>query len=199
MAEKTEKSVALFEQKVSPIFEQAQALEIVDEKGQAEAAELLSHLNKNLDAVTKEKEKVTKPLNEALKAERGRWKPLENFLEEGIAIVRRKMGTYQTEATRKAQEEAAKIAARVGDGKGKLKVETAVRKMDEIETPAQAVVAESGMVKFRTVKKFEVMDVTMLPIEYVLPNEPAIRAAMTKGQELPGVRYYEEQVPVNFR
>lgn len=199
MTTKKDNNLALIEKEVSPIVERAQALTIKDEKTMTGGAELLSTLNIRLDKIVAEKEKVTKPLNEALKNERARWKPFEIQLDEAIALIRRKMSAYQTEQKRLADEEEARIAARVKEGRGNLKPETAVRKMEEIERPAGAVTAASGMVKFNTVKVFEVMDLTLLPIEYHLANEVMIRKAMAAGIELPGVKYSTEQRPANYR
>jgi len=41
------------------------------------------------------------------------------------------------------------------------------------------------------------MDVTMLPHEYILPNETKIREVMKEGVELPGVRYFTIQISKN--
>lgn len=199
MATKNDDKLAVIEKEISPIVAKAQALTIKDEKSMTGGAELLSTLNLRLDKIVEEKEKITKPLNEALKVERARWKPFETVLDEAISLIRKKMGTYHTEQTRLANEEEARIVARVGEGKGHLKAETAVRQMEDIDRPAGAVAAASGMVKFKTVKVFEVMDLTMLPIEYHLANEVAIRKAMNAGIELAGVKYSTEQRPDNYR
>lgn len=191
--------VAVIEKKVHPLVQKAESLKIESPEDMKEATSLLSEMNRFADHVEAEKNKVLKPLNQAIKAERARWKPTESMFERGIGLIRRAMTVYQTEATRIANEETERIANRVGEGKGKLKAETAMAKMDEVERPAEAISTESGGVRFRTDKKFEVMDLSIVPIEYHLADESAIRAAMRAGTELPGVRYYEEQVPVNSR
>lgn len=178
---------------------EARELKIATPEDVKNATTFLSTLNKFNDKITSEKEKVTKPLNQALKAERERWKPLETKLEVAIALVRRGLTDYQTKAVAAQRVAEKKIVDRVGEGKGKITPETAIRKLDEVATPDQTVATEAGAVQFRAVKKFEVMDLTMLPIEYHLADETKIREAMKQGNELPGVRYYEEQVPYNTR
>lgn len=191
--------VTLEKKQLSPVELQVEKLEITSSAKMTEAVELLSQANLFLDAVVTHKEKKTKPLNQALKEIRAETKPLETRLETLIASLRRKMSVYQTEQTRIAQEKEEKIARRVGDGKGKLKTETAQSQIDELDRPDKTVSTTVGSVQFRTVKKFEIMDITMVPQEFLLPNEPAIRAAMKEGRELPGVRYFEDQEPVNSR
>ena len=191
--------IAVIEKKVNPLVARAESFVISKPDDMKEATTILSEMNRFADHVQAEKDKVLKPLNQAIKAERARWKPIETMFENGIAALRRDMTVYQTEQTRIAREKEDKIAARVGEGKGKLKAETAMQQIDELDRPEAAIATEAGAVKFRTVKKFEVMDMTMLPIEYHLSDDAKIKAAMSAGTELPGVRYYEEQVPVNFR
>jgi hypothetical protein len=193
------KALAIIQKVAHPLAEAASNFKIVDGDDMKEATAMLSDLNKQRDRVTEEKEKVTKPLNQALKAERARWKPLEDVLEGAIDALRRRMTSYQTQAKAEADAKADRIAARVGEGKGKLAPETAMRKLDEIEKPEEAVSTDAGQVKFRTVEKFEVIEISKLPWEYLTPNETKIREAMKAGLKLPGVRYYTEEVPMNFR
>lgn len=163
------------------------------------AVEMLSQLNKINDRITTEKEKITKPLNEALKAERARWKPAELDLERGIQHLRSEMSTYQTEQLRIQKIEQDKIAARVGEGKGKLKAETAIAKMDAIEKSPDKVNTQAGAVKFRTDKKLKITDKNLIPLEYMLPNESALLMQLKNGAIIPGCELVEIQTPINFR
>lgn len=190
---KQEKEIVPFLKKVGT------TITISDVATLAEATETLSQANQYLKALTIDKETMTKPLNDALKAIRAKYAPTEKALEEIIVSIRKAMTTYQTEQLKKQQEEEEKIAARVGDGKGKLQLETAVKKIAEIPQVEKKVATDSGSVTFKPVKKFEVTNCSQLPAEYILPNETAIRLAMGKGIELPGVRYFTEQVPINRR
>lgn len=193
------KDVAVIEKKLSPMLKSAQDLEIVDEASKAQATVLLSNINKYGDAAEAEKEKVMRPALDTVNAIRAQWKPIETVVSNAVLIIRRKMTDYQTAAKKAADEEQQKIAARVGSGKGKFSVETAVKKIENIEQPKAHVSTDAGSIKFKTVKKFEVMDMTMLPIEYHLANEVAIRKAMSEGKELAGIRYFTEEVPLNYR
>jgi len=158
----------------------------------SEAVEQLTNANRVLDKLTEEKEKVTRPLNEALRAERARWKPLEDELKESISTLRYGISRFQTELIAKQKVKEEKIAEKVLAGS--MNTEKAIVKMDSLKVSNKV-----GQVSFKTVKKFKVMDVTMLPHEYVLPNEIMIREAMNKGLELAGVDYFTEQLPVNRR
>lgn len=191
--------VANIEKGVSPIITRVQELTINSKEDLDGAVELLSQINKYGDSIKEEKDKVLRPLLDATKAERARWKPIEDTVKEGVATLKTKMGDYHTMVEEKAKEEQEKIANRVGEGRGKIKVETAVKKIGEVETAEKNVSTDAGKATFITVKKFEVEDISKLPVEYLLPNEVAIRKAMKEGTELPGVRYYEEKQIRNSR
>lgn len=193
------KQIAVIDKQVSPVISQISALEIAGPKDMEVASDIRTKLKKIASSVKADKEKITKPLNETLKEVRGRYSPIEDKIDEALTMLDKKMSIYQTEAKRIADAEAAKIAARVGDGKGKLQPETAVRKLGEIDAPAQVIDSEHGSTGFITVKKFEVINLNKLPIEYHLANETMIRQAMREGVELAGVRYWEEQAPRNSR
>lgn len=191
--------VAVIEKKVSPLILKAEKLVISGPKDMDEANTLLSQMNKANDLIKKTKDETYKPAYATVVAIRKQWKGIEDLFGGGIDGLRRKMGAYQTEQKRLADDEAKRIASRVGPGKGNLKPETAVKQMEAIDQPAAVIAGDAGLTKFRTEKRFEVEDFAKLPDEYKVANETAIRAAMKNGTEVPGVRYFEEQVPVNIR
>lgn len=193
------KDITVFEKEIDPIASEAEVLTIVTQEDMAGAVTLLSNLNRSLDKITEEKEKVTKPLNEALKAERGRWKPFETKLESAISTIRSKMSSYQTESARLAKIEEEKIAARIAPGKGNLSMETATKKIDEIERADKSVATDAGLVKFRTDKKLKITDALIIPREYLVVDEKAVFEALKKGTTIPGAEIEEVQTPVNIR
>lgn len=182
-------------EKIEPEIDSIQLVKIVDEKSLASATEVLSQANKYLKDLTADKEKLTAPLNAALKEVRSRYKPIEIKLEGIIANIRQSMSSYQTEQIRLQKAEEDKIAERVA--KGTLKPETGIKKMENMDKPVDKVNTQSGKISFKEVEKFEVEDISKLPIEYHLVDEVAIRNAMKANIHLEGVRYYTEQVPIN--
>jgi len=182
---------------INPIVRKVESMEIVDKQTMSDGVVLLSQLNKFNDRITTEKEKITKPLNEALREVRGRYKSVELTLEEAILTLKGKISSYQTEAVKKEQEEMQAIASKVVDGS--LSVDKALTKMEDVVGVEEKVKTDEGSISFRDKKCVEVIEITMLPIEYHLANEVLIRAKMAEGIELPGCRYWTEQVVVNKR
>lgn len=157
------------------------------------AVETLSRANKHLDNLTTEKEKLTKPLNQTLKEIRTRYKPLEEQLDFIITSIRQKITIYQTGVENKRLEKENKITQDVIEGK--IDLERAVNKMSSIAT-IEKIETESGSLKFKTVRKFKVVDIKKVPYEYLLLNETLVRQTEDK---IPGIEYWNEQIPINHR
>lgn len=193
------KELATIEKKVNPLVAEAESIEIKNAKDMEKAVELLSTMNKIGDRIEEEKQKTLKPANEVVKAIRAQWKPIESMYDTGISLLRSKMSKYQTQAKAIADEEAARIAARVGKGKGKLQAETAMAKIDELEKPESLVTTEAGAVKFRTDRVLKITDTTLIPRMFLIPDEKLILTALKAGEKVPGCEIEEIQVPVNYR
>lgn len=202
-----DKAVATYQVKGMGLVQRFEGKEIETPKDMEDAGVILSELNKIVDAAEEEKQKVLKPLNAARAAELARWKPFETYFKPIIEVVRGKISKYQTAATRAADEEAARIALRVGEGKGKLKVETAVRKIDEIDKPASVIETSAGKVKFREDKVLKITDMSKLmgfvirtqDFSFVQILDAKLKARLVAGEEIPGAEIEVVQTPINFR
>lgn len=185
--------------KINPVIEKINSFSIVSAETMKEGVQYLSQLNQFLDKLTEEKEKLTKPLNEALKEVRSRYKPTELLLEGAISHLRSDMSLYQTEQLKIQKIEEEKIANRIGEGKGKLKVETAIEKINNLDTPASHVSTDAGAVKFRTDKKLKITDETLIPREYLIIDEKKLFSSLKLGNTIPGAEIEEVQTPINSR
>ena len=161
--------------------------------------ELLSQANKVLDKVKKEKETVLKPLREATKVENSRWKPLEDQLKPIVAMLREKLGAYQTAEMNRKRAEEEKIAARMKPGSGNLKAGTAIKQMANIDSPEEKVTAQSGGLSFREKKVLKITDEKLIPKQYWIIDEDAVLAALKEGKKVKGAEITIEMTPVNKR
>ena len=195
----TTKQLVPFQKKVSALATQVESLEVVDATSMQSGVVILSNMNKYMDSVREQKEKLTKPINESLKNIRAMFKPLETTYEIAIGALRAKMSSYQTQEVARVREEEAKIAARVKEGKGNLSIDTAVKKIEAIETPEKEVATDQGLVQFRETKILKLTDVNLIPREYFDLNEGRLLKDLKTGKEVPGATTETIQVPVNYR
>lgn len=193
------KQLAIIEKKVMPIVQEAHDLVIVDQMSMLRGTELLSVFNGYLKESEKDRRSLTDPLEESLKLIRAKYKPIEIQLADAIKYLRGMMSSYQTEADRKAKEEADKIAARQGEGKGKFSADTAARKIEEIETAPAVVNTKAGSVSFREDKILKIIDISLIPKVYFNLDESRLLKDLKAGIKVEGANLDIIKTPINRR
>ena len=105
------------------------------------------------------------------------YKPVEKELLECDRIVRDKISEYQTEQVRLARLEEQRLAARVE--KGTMKLETAIRKVEQIEKPENKVdLGEAHAMHFREDRIPRIVNEADIPREYLVPDMSKIKVAI---------------------
>lgn len=179
------------------IVEYAEKITTITVDTMPEAVELLSSLNRIKDDITAQKEKVTRPLLDALAEERAKWKPKEVRLESVITRIRTALTVYQTELVAKQRAEQEAIAKKLENNE--IKPETAIKRMQKVEDVQNTVESQTGKITFKTVTTFTVSDWSKVPTDFLLLNETRVREELKSGGKVPGLDYKDEQVPVNYR
>ena len=160
----------------------------VESPEQAEQASVVLHDIKEATRVlTEKKTDITRPQMQALAQVKALFAPLELALKDADKIVRAKMLAYQIEEEEKKEIARAKIAARAE--KGTIKTETAVKKLGEVGE-----VAKTEGVKFTTRRQLEIMDETMIPREYLVPDREKITKALFADVPVAGCQLVEKKI-----
>ena len=194
---KQSKEVAIISEEVSPIVIKAEKLEIIDSPTMESAVEFLSKLNQENDRLVADRETLTKPLNETLKGIRAKYKPSCDILDKAIETIRRKMGDYQLDLINKRKEEEEKIAKKMESGK--LSMDKALTKINNLEEVENKVQTTSGSIQFRTDYVVEITSKKLLPLEYLEPKDMLILKDLKAGVVVPGAKLVAKMVPVNKR
>lgn len=182
---------------VTTISNQAADLLIDSKESLAQATDILSKIKASSKDIEKRKKEITDPLNKALKSARDLFRPIEADLVTAERTIKDKMLDYSNEIERKAAEQAAKLEQRVE--KGTMRVDTAMRKMDEIETVDSQVKGETGAIQFRTVRNIKIVDPTKIPLKYLMNEKviaaisAAVRTDVLNGTKVDGVEIVEEK------
>lgn len=180
---------------ITPIAETAKGVTIKTEKDKEQASVILASLTIQRDRLIADREAITKPMNEALKGVRAKYKPFEEVLDVAISDLRNKIGGYQTEQLKLQKVEEDKIASRVGEGRGKLKFETAQEKISNLPKVAE----KTGAISFRTDKVLKIVDSSKIPMEYYDLNKSRLLNDMKAGKEIVGVLLEEVQTVITKR
>jgi hypothetical protein len=185
---------------VAPLTARAMEMaKVVDAKTEADAVEFLVQIKTVAKKVDAERSFLVKPLNDHVKEINGKFKPYLTALEDAETMVKKGMTEYRQSAEFKALEDArlsleqeAHLLVKEGDAVGLQAVADAHKEASALAP--KSVQSDSGKAHFRTIKKFEITG--QIPIEYMMPDEKKIKAAIEAGANIPGVKVWEEQVPV---
>ena len=184
------KEIAKYEKEISSIQDYAGSLEVTSEDSYKEALNEGKQIKTQLDAIIARKEEITKPLNATLKSVRDLFRPFEERGESALRVIKDKMLSFSKEQTRKAEEAKQKLAERVE--RGTMKPETAVRKIEEMKAPEKTIATDEGKATTRTVKKYRVVDMKKVPLEFMEVNMTLVRNAFRAGKPVLGCEEYEE-------
>ena len=183
-----EKAIVPIKQRVTKMVGAVNSLKISDPKSLDGAITILSGIKSVAKEITARKKEITDPLNLSLRSARALFAPLEDAYKKAETNVKGKMVVYNREIEDARLEAEAKEAAKVE--RGSIKIETAAKHLEK--TPEAKTHVNSnggGSMTIKKVKTFKVVDITKIPYEYLKADEVAIRVAMRKDIELPGVEY----------
>lgn len=167
------------------------------------AVDLLARIKKVGGLVKEKKEGITKPLNEALKNARELFRPIEDALINAEGVVKTKMLEFNSSEEKRLKEEQEAIAKKVEGGK--MKFDTAVKKMEALEPVEITHQSKAGEVQFRIVKKVVIEKPELVPAKYLMNEKvvDALRAAVREdalaGVVIPGVKVVEEKTVAGYQ
>ena len=202
---------------ISPFITASQELKIASQSDLIRATDILSHLNQFNDKIQEEKERITKPLLEALRVERGRWKQLEETYKNSINTMRTKITDYESTLQQIIEKEEKQITADLE--KGIISPEEILERVENMQEENKKIEGKTGSISFIDVLDFEIMDIALifstqsidfngkatyfidydLLNKYIQPNLVEIRLAMKNGVRLNGIRYFTKKVIRNNR
>ena len=196
---KTQTQLTVIEKELLTIKKQTTTIAITDDITLKQAVSLLSILNKHLDALVEDRERITKPINASLKEIRAKYKPSSDALESLIASLRAKMTQYATEQAKALETAQNKIASKVSSGY--LKPETAISKLEALPDVQSEISTDSGLVQFAEVKTLKITNITAVQqyMEYWDLNESKLLKDLKSGKLVQGAEIETILQPRNYR
>ena len=154
----------------------------------------------NLKKALEERRKgYVKPLNDHVKGINEAFKSIMEPIEAADKITRGKMLAYQNaqEAKRAEEEKINRLRVEAAEAEMRLKGElTAPVDMITVTPEAPKTVhGEAGDVGRRMVRKWDLVDLSQIPIDYLILDTVKINKVVKAGiPSIPGIRIYEEAV-----
>ena len=189
---------------VSSLVEKYATLKVIDEPSQLEAAAAHAEVHGFLKQIELEKLSVTKPAREWVNNINDRVLNLTTPLKKLDTNILSELQTYR-DGVRTAQAKEQARLNKLADNRA-AKAEAAGRPSPLPEPvaplvsgPPKSLETDLGNTSFRTDWKAELVNPSLLPREYLMPDETKINAVVraSKGSiQIPGVRIFSVEVPV---
>lgn len=167
---------------------------IEDVKAATDDLSIIAKLKKALEEKRKE---YIGPINEHLKTVNGVFKSFVEPLSQADSITREKVLAYraQQESIRVEQERINQLRMQAAEAEMKLKGELS-EPLGLVEVAPNAATryqTDSGTLGTAKIKKWEVTDITLVPIEYLVVDTVKIGKVVRAGiPGIPGIRIWEE-------
>lgn len=178
----------------------AGAMKVLKEADLAPATNLLAEVKDYGKRVGTLRRFFVDPYNAYVKSINGRFKPLEEKVDEAELMLKKKLVAFNERQTVKLADKKEEVMAKIDSGE--IGVEAGVKALEGIDGPQRTVRAEGGTVSFRTIRRAVVEDESLLPREYLVPDMQKITKVALAGVKIPGVKVTEEKSPSvrsNFR
>jgi len=195
---------AVIKTQVTKTVKAATELVVTNDAEMLEAGEIRKKIKTLGKEITSKKDEIVKPMKESMKKIVDLFKPFETDCEIADGIISKKMLAYQSivdanrrAAEKKAQDDLEKANAQLAEGT--ITEAQAVKVFNKVETKlekAPEVITKSESFHTRTVKKARITDPNLIPKEYWVIDEVAVRKAVLAGIVVPGAEIYEEKTLV---
>ena len=184
------KDFSLIKTQTSALEKKINSITIQDKDNYVDAITLLNRINEMGNLIKLKKELITKPLNQSLKNARELFKPLEDQFLNAEKIIKKKILDYSQSVNKIAQEKEEKIAERME--KGIIKLETAEKKINEVDRINKTTQGSYGKVTIRQTRKVRIVNLSLIPREYFIPDMILIRNDALSGKNIASVEIYLE-------
>ena len=170
--QKSLKEVSIFERTANDLT--------INNAGDMEkAVEVLGSIKKMQKHLKTQETDAKKPYQELVKGIIAAFKPVNTQLTAAEDTIKGKIGAFRRKEAELAEAKKAKIEARVGEGKGKLKEQTAINQIANVEQNRSAAHIDTGTSKLTTrkVKKLNITDESLIPREFLVVDTAKLRKA----------------------
>lgn len=179
MKKKSETSVAVvmqaLEKEAAPLKKKVSNLVISDRESFEQAGSLLKVLKEKAAMAKEQESKIVDPLKQSIKAAQEHFKPFYKAVEQIEVDTKLKMSAF-LEKQKAAQR---KLDSALENGEIK-KISTYTKKL------ADVAIQSTESVSVRKIKKLAILNANLIPREFLVPDEGAIKMALLSGKKVPG-------------
>lgn len=165
---------------ISSLKAKADKLYIDKKSSEVKALDLIKKIKNYITWLEDKRNYYVKPPNEYVKNVNNMFKPFSNELKSIDGIIRGKMIAYNN----KREEEELKKA------KAAIK-EPIPYEPEDVKTTK----IEGATISYKTIMKFEILDISKVPAEYMILDNVKVNSAIKDGvTQIPGLRIFEKKI-----
>jgi predicted RND superfamily exporter protein len=193
--EKNQNEIAIVDEKIKGLRTMVESTKVTSDEELAKASDLTKQIKVMAKFLKEKKEIFVKPANEIIAQAKSIYDgPIKECLN-AEEVIKQRMGKYMTDQAEIRRKQEQEIADKLE--KGKIKTETAVRRIEKLpDAPKNVQTANSG-VQLRKRKVATIQDKNLIPDEYWIVDEVRVRRdALDREKnglhQIPGVIITEE-------
>ena len=173
------------------------SLEIQDETSLMQAGETLGAIRSFLKKVESVRVFFTKPLNDHLKDINTEFKQISAPLSILDKQITQKLKDYRQQIEAKRLEEQARLDAEAQARQETSLIPEAIAPI--VPAQSKSVYTETGKITFIKIRRWELEDISKVPLEYLKLDDAKITAVIKAGGNIPGIRPWFEEIPQSRR
>lgn len=180
----TQEVIKVAEKEVSTIVESSR-IKVVSQPTLSKAHDQLGILKGIKKSVQEKKDDIIKPLNEALKNVRRLFTPIEEKVNVIESYLKGQILTYNRKLDEEREVKEKEAIEKIEKGED---IEKATKSLEKTQEK------QSAIKNIRKIKKLKIIDVNIIPREFMIPDEVKIRQALLGGAIVAGAELYEEEI-----
>ena len=182
----TQEAIKIAEEKAMTLADNSR-IKVNSQPTLDQAKTSLSEVKEIKKVITEKKDSVVKPLNEALKNTRALFKPIEDKVEVIESYLKGEILKYNTKLLEEQRKREAEAQAKIQAG---ATFEEATKSIERVEKKIESIPT-------RKIKRLKIVDETLIPRQFLVPNEVAIKEALLAGEKVSGCELVEEEIIIN--
>lgn len=180
-------------------LEDVKKFDVDGPESRTKAIEKLGEIKQATKDAEKERDLLLDPAKATVKAITNKWKPVLNVFEEADAVLRKKVTDHDAAVKAKALADLAKLDKKVEAGTISRPETIAKNTANILGTlPSRVVATSTGSAQTRQVPKLSIDDKNLIPDEYWIIDEVALRkAVVVEKKTVPGASIkYEDSLAI---
>lgn len=195
--ETTQNELVQYQDKATELEKFALSIEIKSDDDLTRASDQVKQAKEVQKTIEKKKDEYVLPAKQILERAKADFDPLIKAFKGVETILKDKATIYITEKNRKIKEEEDKIAKKVEEGK--MKEGTALKKMEKLPEQTKTVQGNTSQLRVTEYEDIEIVDVNLIPREYMLPDTTRIKAVVLKARvEVAGVKIIKKTKTASY-